>query len=158
MTRHHHHITIFYLLFPLLAFLFLTFFTFVPFLIISFYPPIIFLSLLTSLLPSSLLSILPSFLIFPFSLFIILFPSFLLFFRLYLLVLFSLFISTLAIALNPQYVKAYIRRADSHISMGGKDNIQKSINDYQKALEYQTDEKGAESINSKIKKVIFLNI
>ena len=55
-------------------------------------------------------------------------------------------------------MKAYIRRADSHISMGGKDNIQKSINDYQKALEYQTDEKGAESINSKIKKVIFLNI
>ena len=154
MTRYHHHITIFYLLFPLLAFLFLTFFIFVPSLIISFYPPIVFLSLLTSLLPSSLLSILPSFLIFLFSLFIILCPSCLLLF----LVLFSLFISTLAIALNPQYVKAYIRRADSHISIGGKDNIQKSINDYQKALEYQTDEKGAESINSKIKKVIFLNI
>jgi hypothetical protein len=61
--------------------------------------------------------------------------------------------STLAIALNPQYAKAYIRRADSYYSLGGKENLLKSINDYQKALEFQTDEKGTESLNSKIKKV-----
>jgi hypothetical protein len=61
--------------------------------------------------------------------------------------------STLAIALNPQYAKAYIRRADSYYSLGGKENLLKSISDYQKALEFQTDEKGTESLNSKIKKV-----
>ena len=61
--------------------------------------------------------------------------------------------STSALALNPQYGKAYIRRADSSFFLGGKDNLQKSMNDYQKALDLENEEKNMESIKTKLKRV-----
>jgi hypothetical protein len=61
--------------------------------------------------------------------------------------------STSALALNPQYGKAYIRRADSSFFLGGKDNLQKSMNDYQKALDLENEEKNVESIKTKLKRV-----
>jgi tetratricopeptide (TPR) repeat protein len=54
------------------------------------------------------------------------------------------------------YVYIYILFMYTYICIyiGGKENIEKCIKDYEKSLEYQTDEKGVESVNSKLKKVL----
>eukprot|EP01038_Epipyxis_sp_PR26KG_P004609 gene4609-6486_t len=59
---------------------------------------------------------------------------------------------TVAIAFNSEYIKAYQRRGDSYIAMGGPQNIEQAISDYERATELESDEATLKSIQQKIKK------
>ena len=61
--------------------------------------------------------------------------------------------ATVAIAYNPDYLKAYLRRAESYMSIGEPESIQKGIEDFEKAAEMETEEEGLKEIKTKIKKV-----
>jgi DnaJ family protein C protein 7 len=59
---------------------------------------------------------------------------------------------SVAIAYNRQYVKAYTRRAESYMSLGGPEYIDKAIKDYEQALELEADEGNEKALKEKIKK------
>jgi len=47
-----------------------------------------------------------------------------------------------AIALDPSYLKAYVKRAECNFSLGGADRIKRCIADYEKVAELQGEEEG----------------
>eukprot|EP01034_Spumella_vulgaris_P031035 gene31035-38358_t len=57
-----------------------------------------------------------------------------------------------AIIFNHAYTKAYLKRAELHILVGGPENIQKGIEDYEKLLELEQDEEKSREYQQKIKK------
>jgi DnaJ family protein C protein 7 len=58
---------------------------------------------------------------------------------------------TKAIQIDREYIKAYTRRAESNLALGGKDRIQQSINDYEKIIDLCNEEEQANAINKKLK-------
>ena len=58
--------------------------------------------------------------------------------------------STKAISIDPFYIKAYMRRADSNFALGGEDRLKKSIEDYKKILELQSESEDQKEIKKKI--------
>ena len=60
---------------------------------------------------------------------------------------------TVAIAYNRAYVKAYTRRAESYMGLGGPEKIDKAIKDYETAVELESDETAVKALKEKIKKV-----
>lgn len=59
---------------------------------------------------------------------------------------------SVAIAYNRQYVKAYTRRAESYLSLGEPEKIDKAIKDFEQALELESDEVQEKVLKEKIKK------
>ena len=57
-----------------------------------------------------------------------------------------------AIAHNKEYVKAYLRRAESYQALGEPEHIQKSIEDLQEAEKLEKEETAQKSISQKLKK------
>ena len=57
-----------------------------------------------------------------------------------------------AIFYNAEYTKAYIRRGDSYLALGGPENIQKAIGDYEKAIELENDEDSVRELKKKKQK------
>lgn len=60
---------------------------------------------------------------------------------------------TKAIYYNSEYLKAYIKRADSNIALGGPERITKAIADIEKAIELENDEDNLRELQQKKKKV-----
>ena len=59
--------------------------------------------------------------------------------------------ATKAIEIDPFYIKAYSRRADSNYTLGGENRIKASIDDYKKILELQSETEDNNEIKKKLK-------
>lgn len=55
-----------------------------------------------------------------------------------------------SIRANPRFLKAWLRRAELNFAMGGKDNLNQCISDYEKVAELQEQENGADDSTAKI--------
>ena len=58
---------------------------------------------------------------------------------------------TAALDINPEYTKALLRRAASNLLIGGKDECQKAINDFEAALKLVTTEEEESDLQEKIR-------
>ena len=58
----------------------------------------------------------------------------------------------IAIAQNRQYVKAYLRRADTCLVLSGPENIQKAIEDFEACIGLESDESVKKNLKQKIQK------
>jgi len=64
---------------------------------------------------------------------------------------------SMALYYNDKYIKAFLRRGESYISLGGPVNISKGIEDYETASELETDGDAVKAIKMKIKKAKVLH-
>ena len=55
-----------------------------------------------------------------------------------------------SIRTNPRFLKAWLRRAEFNFALGGKDNLNQCISDYEKVAELQEKESGADDSTAKI--------